>query len=109
MIPQLCHIGIKAGLTNSQNMLFRYESVNLDIAYLNHEPLLSQLRPMQCETQDYSSSQKYQKQRLVTSCFNKLFYNNLWPLKHDLFDTLPVGACQTKIVFIKTNHPKNIQ
>ena len=35
MILQLCHIGIKAVLTNSLNMLFRYESINIAVAYLN--------------------------------------------------------------------------
>ena len=31
------YVGVKAGLTNSQNMLYRYESANLDLAYLNHK------------------------------------------------------------------------
>ena len=34
VILQLCHIRVKAGLGNSQNMLFRYESANLEMAYM---------------------------------------------------------------------------
>ena len=29
--------GVKAGLTNNQNMVFRYESTYLDLAYLNYQ------------------------------------------------------------------------
>ena len=31
---------LKVGLTNSQNMVFRYEYAYLDLTYLNHKPYL---------------------------------------------------------------------
>ena len=39
MILQLCHTRkeVKAGLTNSQNMLFQYEPANPELAYLDCE------------------------------------------------------------------------
>ena len=40
MILQLFHVEVKAGLTNSQNMVFRYEYAYLDLTYLNHKPYL---------------------------------------------------------------------
>ena len=40
VILQLCHIGAKAGLTNSQNMPFRYESARSGIPE-PRTPLLS--------------------------------------------------------------------
>ena len=40
IILQLSHIRIKADLTNIKNMVFRHESDNLDLAYLNCEPNL---------------------------------------------------------------------
>ena len=37
-ILQLFYIEVKAGLTKSQNMVFKYESTNIDLTYLNSEP-----------------------------------------------------------------------
>ena len=36
IILQLCHIGVEAGLANSQNMLVSYDYFNLGLTYLNH-------------------------------------------------------------------------